>query len=140
MRSIKVKDCMTPHVVTISPAMEVVEAIRLLLDKNITAVPVVDEGGVLLGILSESDCLQGTLIGGYYSQGSAQVGEYMTRDVLTASPYDDIITAYEHFMKEHAYRVPVVEDGELVGMLSPKDVMSAVLEFYERPIEHKEAS
>ncbi|MGI9281189.1 MAG: CBS domain-containing protein [Endozoicomonas sp.] len=137
MRSIKVRDCMTPQVITIPPTMEVVEAIRILLNNDITAVPVVDENGGLVGILSETDCLQGTLMGGYFSQEGSLVGESMTRDVLTVSPYDDIITAYEHFMKAHAFRVPVVEEGSLVGMLSPKDVMSAVLEFYETPTSHK---
>jgi CBS domain-containing protein len=40
-------------------------------------------------------------------------------------------------MKAHAFRVPVVDEGKLVGMLSPKDVMSAVLEFYETPTKQK---
>ena len=137
MRSIKVRDCMTPQVITISTSMEVVEAIRILLRHNITAIPVVDDNAFLVGLLSETDCLQGTLMGGYFSQEGGLVGESMTREVLTVSPHDNIITAYEHFMKAHAFRVPVVDDGKLVGMLSPKDVMSAVLEFYETPTKQK---
>ncbi|WP_252176541.1 CBS domain-containing protein [Endozoicomonas sp. 4G] len=137
MRSIKVKDCMTPQVITIPATMEVVEAIRILLHNDITALPVVDESGRVVGILSETDCLQGTLMGGYFSQEGGLVGESMNRDVLAVSSNDDIITAYEHFMKAHAFRVPVVDDGVLVGMLSPKDVMSSVLEFYETPVVQK---
>jgi CBS-domain-containing membrane protein len=93
MRSIKVRDCMTPQVITISTSMEVVEAIRILLQHNITAIPVVDDNGLLVGLLSETDCLQGTLMGGYFSQEGGLVGESMTREVLTVSPNDDIITA-----------------------------------------------
>lgn len=137
MRSIKVRDCMTPQVVTLSPSMEVVEAIRILLHHDITAAPVLDNEGQLVGILSESDCLQGTLLGSYHSQEGGLVSEHMTTDVVITRPDDDIISVYQHFMKEHAFRVPVLENGLLVGMVSPKDIMSAVLEFYERPVEHK---
>ncbi|MGO0306208.1 CBS domain-containing protein [Endozoicomonas acroporae] len=134
MRSITVEDCMTPKVVTVSPDIQVAEAIRILLQHNITAAPVVDNEGTLIGILSESDCLEGTLNGSYFSQDAGLVRDYMTSQVVTADPQEDIITVYQRFMTDKAYRVPVVADGNLVGILSPKDLMSAVLEFYERPV------
>ncbi|WP_422446252.1 CBS domain-containing protein [Endozoicomonas sp. ALB091] len=126
---------MTPKVVTVSPDIQVAEAIRILLQHNITAAPVVDNEGTLIGILSESDCLEGTLNGSYFSQDAGLVRDYMTIQVVTAAPQEDIITVYQRFMTDKAYRVPVVEDGNLVGILSPKDLMSAVLEFYERPVD-----
>ncbi|WP_257294739.1 CBS domain-containing protein [Endozoicomonas sp. YOMI1] len=135
MRSITVEDCMTPKVVTVSPDIQVPEAIRILLKHNITAAPVVDNEGTLIGILSESDCLEGTLNGSYFSQDAGLVRDYMTSQVVTADPKEDIITVYQRFMTDKAYRVPVVADGNLVGILSPKDLMSAVLEFYERPVD-----
>ncbi|WP_257266647.1 CBS domain-containing protein [Endozoicomonas sp. ONNA2] len=135
MRSITVEDCMTPRVVTVSPNIQVAEAIRILLQHNITAAPVVDTEGALIGILSESDCLEGTLNGSYFSQDAGLVRDYMTRQVVTADPKENIITVYQRFMTDKAYRVPVVADGNLVGILSPKDLMSAVLEFYERPVD-----
>ena len=135
MRSITVEDCMTPRVVTVSPDIQVAEAIRILLQHNITAAPVVDTEGALIGILSESDCLEGTLNGSYFSQDAGLVRDYMTRQVVTADPKENIITVYQRFMTDKAYRVPVVADGNLVGILSPKDLMSAVLEFYERPVD-----
>lgn len=135
MRSITVEDCMTPKVVTVSPDIQVAEAIRILLQHNITAAPVVDNEGKLIGILSESDCLEGILNGSYFSQDAGLVRDYMTSQVVTAAPHEDIITVYQRFMTDKAYRVPVVADGNLVGILSPKDLMSAVLEFYERPVD-----
>nr|WP_306671611.1 CBS domain-containing protein [Endozoicomonas sp. ONNA2] len=126
---------MTPRVVTVSPNIQVAEAIRILLQHNITAAPVVDTEGALIGILSESDCLEGTLNGSYFSQDAGLVRDYMTRQVVTADPKENIITVYQRFMTDKAYRVPVVADGNLVGILSPKDLMSAVLEFYERPVD-----
>nr|WP_286196408.1 MULTISPECIES: CBS domain-containing protein [Gammaproteobacteria] len=126
---------MTPKVVTVSPDIQVAEAIRILLQHNITAAPVVDNEGTLIGILSESDCLEGTLNGSYFSQDAGLVRDYMTSQVVTADPQEDIITVYQRFMTDKAHRVPVVADGNLVGILSPKDLMSAVLEFYEHPVD-----
>ena len=135
MRSLTVDDCMTRSVVTIQPEMDVVEAIRVLLKHNITAAPVVDGEGNLAGILSEIDCLSGTLTGSYYSQGSGLVSEFMKTNVVTAKASDSIIGIYEQFMSEKALRVPVVhDDGSIAGMLSPKDLMAAVLEYYEKPV------
>lgn len=135
MRSITVEDCMTPNVVTVSPDIQVAEAIRILLQHNITAAPVIDKEGTLIGILSESDCLEGTLNGSYFSQDAGLVRDYMTSEVVTADPQEDIITVYQRFMTDKAYRIPVVSGKVLVGILSPKDLMSAVLEFYERPVD-----
>ncbi len=133
MRSIKVKDCMTAQVITISPDISVIEAIRVLLQHDITVVPVVDNSGQVLGILSESDCLQGTLVESYFSQGGRQVRDCMNTKVKTVSPGDDIISVYQQFMSQKADRIPVMNSGAVVGMLSPKDLMAAVLEFFERP-------
>ena len=134
MRSITVADCMTRRVVALAPDMEVVEAIRILLKHKITAAPVVDSGHKMVGILSESDCLSATLTSSYYSQDFGLVSEYMTESVLSAREEDSVLDVYERFMKQRAVRVPVLDDGDrLVGILSPKDLMRAVLEYYEKP-------
>ncbi|MTI14146.1 CBS domain-containing protein [Sansalvadorimonas verongulae] len=136
MRSITVEECMTRSVVSLNPCMEIVEAIRVLLKHNITAAPVVNEDNGLVGILSETDCLQGTFTGSYYSQGSGLVSEFMEQNVVTARCSESIMDVYERCMAEKALRVPVLnEDGLIAGMLSPKDLMTAVLEFYEKPIK-----
>ena len=137
MRSIKVKDCMTQKVVTLSPDIQIIEAIRILLQHDITAAPVLDEAGKLIGILSETDCLQGTLVSSYYSEGGGVVREHMAADVKSVGPEDDIISTYQHFMTHRAFRIPVIDNDIVVGMLSPKDLMSAVLEFFEKPSENQ---
>ena len=136
MRSITVADCMTRRVVALAPEMEVVEAIRILLKHKITAAPVLDSNHKLVGILSESDCLSATLTSSYYSQDFGLVSEYMTASVMSAGEEDSVLDVYERFMKQRAVRVPVLdEQGRLVGILSPKDLMRAVLEFYEKPAD-----
>ncbi len=135
MRSITVQDCMTRSVVTLTPNMDIVEALRVLLQKNITAAPVLDPQGRLIGMLSETDCLAGALTGSYYSQESNLVSEYMSQLVTTAKASDSIVDVYQQCMAEKATRVPVLdENGVIAGMLSPKDLMAAVLEYYEKPI------
>ena len=135
MRSLTVDDFMTRSVVTLQPDIEIVEAIRVLLKHNITVAPVVDKEGVLVGMLSETDCLAGTLTGSYYSQESALVSEYMRPNEVTARPTDSIIEIYERCMARKALRVPVLgNNGVVTGILSPKDLMAAVLEYYEKPI------
>ena len=135
MRSITVQDCMSQSVITLLPSMEIVEALRVLLRSKITAAPVLDNEGQIIGILYENDCLAGTLTGSYYSQGSNLVSEFMTTHVVTARPLDNIVDVYQRCMVEKALRVPVVsESGDIVGMISPKDLMAAVLEYYEKPI------
>ena len=134
MRSITVADCMTRRVVSLAPEMEVVEAIRILLKHKVTAAPVLDSEHKLVGILSESDCLSATLTSSYYSQDFGLVSEYMTESVMSAGEDDSVLDVYERFMKQRAVRVPVLDDqGRLVGILSPKDLMRAVLEYYEKP-------
>ncbi|GFS21651.1 MAG: hypothetical protein B0D91_02190 [Oceanospirillales bacterium LUC14_002_19_P2] len=134
MRSITVADCMTRRVVSLAPDMEVVEAIRILLKHKVTAAPVLDSEHKLVGILSESDCLSATLTSSYYSQDFGLVSEYMTASVMSAGEEDSVLDVYERFMKQRAVRVPVLDDCDrLVGILSPKDLMRAVLEYYERP-------
>ncbi len=134
MRSITVADCMTRRVVSLAPDMEVVEAIRILLKHKVTAAPVLDSEHKLVGILSESDCLAATLTSSYYSQDFGLVSEYMTASVMSAGEEDSVLDVYERFMKQRAVRVPVLdEQGRLVGILSPKDLMRAVLEYYEKP-------
>ena len=62
MRSIKVKDYMSTQVTTIPSDITVVEAMSLLLKDNITAAPVMNHQGSMVGILSESDCLRAMLV------------------------------------------------------------------------------
>ena len=128
---------MSTQVTTIPFGVTVVEAMSLLLKDNITAAPVMDEQGEMAGIISESDCLKAVLVESYFSQGGGLVKDYMTINVKTAHPDEDIIGVYEHFMAHSSCRIPVFSEQKLVGILSPKDLMVAALEFFERPAENQ---
>lgn len=135
LKSIKVRDYMTRHLVTFRPDMNLFTAINRLLEHRISGAPVVDEQGHLVGVLSEGDCLRGILSGAYYEAIGGDVGAYMTTDVEMVSPEADIIEISERFLRGRG-RLPVVEGGCLIGQISRSDVLRAVKEFAQHDQGH----
>ncbi len=131
LKSIKVRDYMTRHLVTFRSDTDLFTAINRLLEHRISGAPVVDSQGHLIGLLSEGDCLRGILSGAYYESvgGTVTVSGYMTTEVETISPEADIIEVSERFLRGRRRRFPVVEHGRLVGQISRHDVLRAVKEF-----------
>jgi CBS domain-containing protein len=110
---------------SIRPTATVYEAIALMAAKNIGAVPVV-AAGRLLGIVSERDYTRKVILKGKSSKKTA-VDEIMSTDLVTVSP-DDTITECMRLMTEQRVRhLPVLEDGELVGILSIGDVVKWII-------------
>lgn len=129
LKSIKVGDYMTRHLVTFRSDMDLFTAINRLLEHNISGAPVVDSQGHLIGLLSEGDCLRGILAGAYHEEVGGNVSAYMAREVETVTSQTDIIEASERFLRGRRRRLPVVDDGVLVGQISRHDVLRAVKEF-----------
>ncbi|AEB59668.1 CBS domain-containing protein [Ectopseudomonas mendocina] len=129
LKSIKVRDYMTRHLVTFRSDTDLFTAINRLLEHRISGAPVVDSQGHLVGLLSEGDCLRGILSGAYYEAVGGTVSTYMTTAVETVSPEADIIELSERFLRGRRRRMPVIENGRLVGQISRHDVLRAVKEF-----------
>lgn len=129
LKSIKVRDYMTRHLVTFRSDTDLFTAINRLLEHRISGAPVVDSQGNLIGLLSEGDCLRGILSGAYYEAIGGNVSTYMTTAVETVSPEADIIELSERFLRGRRRRMPVIENGRLVGQISRHDVLRAVKEF-----------
>jgi CBS domain-containing protein len=77
LRSVKVRDYMTPNPVTFAPDMEILHAIHLLVDRKISGGPVIDARGNLVGMLTEQDCLQVALNACYHGELGGRVDEFM---------------------------------------------------------------
>ena len=131
LNSIRVGDYMTRRLITLSPAQSVNDAIRVLLDNGISGAPVVD-GASLVGIFSESDCLKGAIQSGYHGTEIGTVAEFMSETVETLNVSDSILTAADIFLNQRRRRLPVLENGELVGQISRRDVLRAMNDFAER--------
>jgi len=129
MRSVKVRDYMSRKLVTFHPRTNVVEALGTILDHHITGAPVVDDDGRLVGVLSEVDVMRIVIQDSYYDEGKGIVADYMSAQVDTVDPDEDIYTLAERFLSEHRRRYPVVKDGKLLGQISRRDVLQAARDF-----------
>lgn len=140
----KVRDVMTPDVIVIGPDAPIHKAARLMVDHGVSALPVVDEDGAVVGILSEADLIvrqQGrerkswwklffedaeALAREYQKKVGTLVGDVMTRDVISAPPELSIEAAALMLEKNRIRRLPVVVGGTLVGIVSRGDLIKAL--------------
>lgn len=142
----KASDVMSRNVVSIERSAAVSEAIGLMLDKQISGLPVLDEAGKVVGILTEGDLLRrsetgterhrprwleilmgpGRMAGEYVRTHGRRVGEVMTRDLISVTedtPLDEIVELME---RRRVKRVPVFAGDALVGMVSRADLLRAL--------------
>ncbi len=126
MRSVKVTEYMARRLLTFTPETKVFDALQMLLKKNYSGAPVVDEAGNLVGVLSEADLMRVAIQGSYHEDTSGLVGDFMNEKVVTISPDLDLYSVAEMFIKFHYKRFPVVSAGKLVGMISRRDVLLGV--------------
>jgi CBS domain-containing protein len=139
----KAADVMTHPVVTIESDASVTTAVNLMLQNRISGVPVVDRAGKLVGIVTEGDFLRrtetgteqrrprwlefllgpGRGAGDYVKSHARRVAEVMTAEVLSVgldTPLDEIVRLME---RRHVKRVPVVENGKIVGIVSRANLL-----------------
>lgn len=128
LTSAKVRDYMNTRLVTFSPDMDVLDAIHDLVENGIAGAPVVDERGELVGMLSELDCMNVALTAGYHGERGGPVSQFMNPDVTTVNADASIVSLAEQFLATGFRRYPVVHDNRLVGQISRRDVLRALLE------------
>ena len=117
----KVSDIMSDRVVTIDEREPVIAAARLLKRMNLGALPVTDRGDKLVGMLTDRDIvLRCVALGG--DARTMTTGDVMTRGVVTATPDVKVDDAAKRMGRGQVRRLPVVENGKLVGMLSLADM------------------
>lgn len=143
----KTKDIMTTTVITVAPETSVAEVARLLLDKHISAVPVLDVSGGLVGMVSEGDLMRraegaehhqdswwlrlvsnpSERASDYVKSRGRSAGDVMTRDVVSVTE-DTPVGQVAHLQEtKQIKRVPVLRDGKLVGIVSRADLLRAVV-------------
>lgn len=121
-----VKDFMSTELVSINENANVLAAIKLLLQNKISGAPVVNNAGELVGVISEIDCMKTLVESTYHNDLGALVSELMTKNVETVPSHMSIVELAAKFIKERYRRYPVVEDGELIGQISRRDVLRAI--------------
>ena len=123
---LRVSEYMTTDLVTITPDTELMRAVYLLVEHDISGMPVVDEGGNLVGILTERDCIATAINAGYFDEAGGSVRDFMSSPVETAEADDSLMDIAERLSNSIYRRFPVVEDGRLVGLISRRDVLEAL--------------
>ncbi len=113
----KGRDC-----ATIKPDQSVHEAVRLMADKRIGALVVVDDAGDIAGIVSERDIVA-NLANGQAELLAAPVARIMTREVFTCSPSDSTEQLMAQMTRSRIRHLPVKEEGKLTGIVSIGDVV-----------------
>lgn len=116
-------DVMTTNVTTIAPDATVDEAIRVLLDNQISGLPVVDARGMLVGMISEFQLLE-TVFDPQIRNES--VRGFMTRDVIAVDDGALLADVASLFIMHRIRRVPVLREGQLVGLITRRDLLRYV--------------
>ena len=139
-----IEEVMTRDVITVSPAMPIHQAARLMVEHGVSGLPVVDDGGRLVGIISEGDLIvrqtrreerpwwrrffdNGEQLAREYQKAvGVTVGEVMTSSVVSISPVWGVETAAAIMQNKRIRRLPVVHDGRLVGIVTRADLIKAL--------------
>jgi CBS domain-containing protein len=138
------RDIMATKLVTLSPETSIFDAITMLLKNKFSGAPVVEKDGTLCGVLSEKDCMR-VLAGGSYDHRDGEelisVAAFMSRHLITIKLDDGIYHIVDTFDKHNVRRLPVVENGRLVGQVSRRDVLRGIkkmedelMQYYAQPL------
>ena len=143
---IRARDVMTSPVITVKATTTVKEVARLFLERRISATPVLDDQGKLVGIVSEGDLVHRSeisterrrpwwlvlmagdegLAAEYIREHATRVDDLMSRNVITAAPDTPLHEIAEMLEKYGIKRLPIVRDGQLVGIVSRANLVQAI--------------
>ena len=147
---LKVKDIMTKELITVSPATEITSAAKILLEKRINGLPVIDDSGKLVGILCQSDLVAQqkripipsvyTLLDSFIPLTSLRridkevkkiaalkVEQAMTPDPVTIGPETDIEDVARLMVDKKYHTLPVMDGDKIVGIVGKEDVLKTLL-------------
>ena len=135
----RISDVMSMRVVTVKPDDSVQLAISRMLEENVGSVAVCTEYR-LVGIFTERDVLRMAGEGGAF--GEVRVDDAMTPSPVTVSPDDDVLAAARLMGERRIRHLPVVQDGNVLGLVGIRDVMRTLVErvFREHDPEARETA
>jgi CBS domain-containing protein len=134
--SVKVTEIMSQPVITVTPGTGIKAAAELLVEHGISAMPVVDSTGALVGIVSEADLIpietrpdprsQATPLAPTAGTTPQKVADVMTRDVVVVDAQSEVAQAARAMLSADVKRVPVVSARRVVGIVSRRDLVKII--------------
>ena len=121
---------------SIGPNATVIDAIQLMDEKNVGALPVLDSG-TLVGIVSERDYTRKIIVKGRSSKDTP-VSDIMTKELLTVNPRNTVTECMRIMTEKRVRHLPIVEGTKLVGILSIGDVVNWLMSAQEAAIDNLE--
>jgi predicted transcriptional regulator len=119
---VKVGDLMTRNFIYVSPDTDLRECAKVLIKKKVGSL-IIKEGDQLKGILTEKDIIWAIVKKSVRSLKEIKAKDLMKRKVVTIKPSTDLNEAIDTFRKKKVRRLPVVEHGKVIGMLTTNDVL-----------------
>ncbi|MFH0977571.1 MAG: CBS domain-containing protein [Spirochaetota bacterium] len=116
---------MTKDIITLKEDASAKDAIKLLLEKRISGIPIVSDNMKLVGVVTEKDLLE---LSFYDTTENISVSDIMTSNVVSMDKETDLLEICEFFMHNNYKRIPIVSDNTLVGIISRKDMLKYILE------------
>ncbi|MEO6154631.1 MAG: CBS domain-containing protein [Thermomonas sp.] len=135
MRTVRqLLDMKSPDVHSISPDAPVIDAIRMMAERRIGALLVM-EGPQMAGILSERDYARKVVLQGRSSKDTP-VRDIMTAQVVSVGPNDNTDMCMQLVTDSRIRHLPVVENGQVIGVISIGDLVKAVIEQQRQELDH----
>lgn len=117
-----IREVMQPDPIQIEPDATIHQALELLVENQISGLPVVDDAGSLVGVLSEKD-----LLSVFYEPDVRSVEPLMSRNPVTVAVDAPLVDVVDQLMANDFRRVFIQDKGKLVGLISLSDLMPAIL-------------
>ena len=124
-----VKRIMSASVVRFSPDQAVLSAIQTMVDHGVIGGAVVDDYGNVVGALTHDDCVDVVYKAAYHDQWDGKVSDFMNKDVTIVDAARHVSELPDLVMKQPYPLYPVVEEGRLIGQITPRDILRTLLAF-----------
>lgn len=129
---LRARDIMSENVISVQKDAPILEAVKLLVENNISGLPVVEDDMTLTGLLSEKDVVEL-----FYEDEQAEdktVSDYMTYPAVCFEENNALLNVCNFLAKNIFRRVPVTSNGKLVGIISIQDILNTVLQLRQEKV------
>ena len=137
----EIRTVMTAGVLSVKKYTPINDSLQMMVDNDITGMPVINEDMTIAGIISEKDVLE---LLHDVEENPATVEDFMTTPVYSFDQDDNLIDVCDFLIKHHFRRVPITYDDKLVGIITRKDIVKYIVDyqdfFRDVPYQRLEAS